>query len=146
MPVFKQALTQAIMLKRQRIQAEAMSALDAKTNEMLIRNAQNTAEQAKMTARLASGSSIKIETLEKTWQTIVSGIDETRQIQENAPPVFACEGNGGGVHDAERTLPASHLTQGRLLRTGVADCETRLRAGLAMTPFIKSAVQFRAAG
>ena len=84
LPVFKQALTQAIMLKRQRIQAEAMSALDAKTNEMLIRNAQNTAEQAKMTARLASGSSIKIETLEKTWQTIVSGIDETRQIQENA--------------------------------------------------------------
>ena len=48
------------MLKRQRLQAEAMSALDAKTNEMLIRNAQNTAEQAKMTARLASGSSIKI--------------------------------------------------------------------------------------
>lgn len=84
LPVFKQALTQAIMLKRQRIQAEAMSALDAKTNEMLIRNAQNTAEQSKMTARLASGSSIKIETLEKTWQTIVSGIDETRQIQENA--------------------------------------------------------------
>ena len=84
LPVFKQALTQAIMLKRQRIQAEAMSALDAKTNEMLIRNAQNTAEQSKMTARLASGSSIKIETLEKTWHTIVSGIDETRQIQENA--------------------------------------------------------------
>ena len=84
LPVFKQALTQAIMLKRQRLQAEAMSALDAKTNEMLIRNAQNTAEQAKMTARLASGSSIKIETLEQTWRTIVSGIDETNQIQENA--------------------------------------------------------------
>lgn len=84
LPVFKQALTQAIMLKRQRIQAEAMSALDQRTNEMLIRNAQNTAEQSKMTARLASGSSIKIETLEKTWHTIVSGIDETRQIQENA--------------------------------------------------------------
>ena len=84
LPVFKQALTQAIMLKRQRLQAEAMSALDAKTNEMLIRNAQNTAEQAKMTARLASGSSIKIETLEQTWRTIVSGIDETKQIQETA--------------------------------------------------------------
>ena len=84
LPVFKQALTQAIMLKRQRIQAEAMSALDQRTNEMLIRNAQNTAEQSKMTARLASGSSIKIETLEKTWHTIVSGIEETQQIQENA--------------------------------------------------------------
>ncbi len=84
LPVFKQALAQAIMLKRQRIQAEAMAALDEKTNEMLLKNAKNTAEQSKMTARLASGSSIKIETLETTWRTIVSGIDETKLIQENA--------------------------------------------------------------
>ncbi len=84
LPVFKQALAQAIMLKRQRIQAEAMSALDAKTNEMLIKNARNTVEQSKLTAQLASGSSIKIETLETTWKTIVNGIDETRQIQEKA--------------------------------------------------------------
>lgn len=84
LPVFKQALAQAIMLKRQRIQAEAMSALDEKTNEILIKNAKNTVEQSKMTARMASGSSIKIETLETTWRTIVTGIDETKQIQENA--------------------------------------------------------------
>ena len=84
LPVFKQALAQAIMLKRQRIQAEAMSALDEKTNELLIKNAKNTVEQSKVTARLASGSSIKAETLETTWRTIVNGIDETRQIQENA--------------------------------------------------------------
>ncbi len=84
LPVFKQALAQAIMLKRQRVQAEAMQALDEKTNEMLIKNAQNTAEQAKMTARMASGSSIKIETLETTWRTIVDGIEETRRIQEDA--------------------------------------------------------------
>lgn len=84
LPVFKQALAQAIMLKRQRIQAEAMSALDAKTNEMLIKNARNTVEQSKLTAQLASGSSIKIETLETTWKTIVNGIEETREIQEKA--------------------------------------------------------------
>ena len=84
LPVFKQALAQAIMLKRQRIQAEAMSALDQKTNEMLIKNAQNTVEQSKMTARMASGSSIKIETLETTWKTIVDGISETKQIQDDA--------------------------------------------------------------
>ena len=84
LPVFKQALAQAIMLKRQKIQAESMAELDKKTNEMLIKNAQNTVEQSKMTAKLASGSSIKIETLEKTWRTIVNGIDETRTIQENA--------------------------------------------------------------
>lgn len=84
LPVFKQALAQAILLKRQRLQAEAMEALDEKTNEMLVKNARNTVEQSKMTARMAAGSSIKIETLETTWRTIVSGIDETRQIQENA--------------------------------------------------------------
>lgn len=84
LPVFKQALAQAIMLKRQKIQAEAMAALDEKTNEMLVKNARNTVEQSKMTAKLASGSSIKIETLETTWRTIVNGIEETRQIQENA--------------------------------------------------------------
>ena len=77
LPVFKQALAQAIMLKRQKIQAEAMSALDAKTNEMLIKNAQNTVEQTKLTAAMAAGSSIKIETLETTWKTIVDGINET---------------------------------------------------------------------
>ncbi len=84
LPVFKQALAQAIMLKRQKIQAEAMSALDQKTNEMLIKNAKNTVEQSKMTARMAAGSSIKIETLETTWRTIVDGIEETKQIQEDA--------------------------------------------------------------
>ena len=84
LPVFKQALAQAIMLKRQRIQAEAMAALDEKTNEMLVRNARNTVEQSKMTAQLASGNSIRIETLETTWRTIVNGINETKQIQENA--------------------------------------------------------------
>jgi uncharacterized protein YaaN involved in tellurite resistance len=84
MPVFKQALSQAILLKRQKIQAEAMSALDEKTNEMLIKNAQNTVAQSKLTTQLASGSSIKIETLETTWHTIMNGIEETKQIQDNA--------------------------------------------------------------
>lgn len=82
-PIFKQSLTQAITLKRQAIQAEAMSALDEKTNELLLRNAQNTAMQSKLTAKLASDSSIKIETLEKTWETIIQGIDETKQIQDD---------------------------------------------------------------
>lgn len=84
MPVFKQSLAQAVMLKRQKVQADSMSALDAKTNELLVKNAHNTVEQSKMIAKMASGSSIKIETLEETWQTIVSGIEETRKIQEEA--------------------------------------------------------------
>lgn len=82
LPVFKQALAQAIMLKRQKIQADAISTLDERTNEMLVRNARNTIEQAKITTRLAAGSSIKADTLVATWRTIVDGIDETRRIQD----------------------------------------------------------------
>jgi len=84
LPIFKQSLSQAILLKRQKIQSEAMAALDEKTNEMLIKNAQNSVEQSKLTAKMATGNSVKIETLENTWKTIVRGIEETRQIQENA--------------------------------------------------------------
>lgn len=84
LPVFKQALAQAILLKRQKIQAESMAALDKKTNEMLIKNAQNNMEISKQTAKLASGSSIQIETLETTWRIITSGIEETRRIEEDA--------------------------------------------------------------
>ena len=84
MPVFKQSLAQAIMLKRQRIQAESMKALDEKTNEMLIKNAQNTVEQSKMIAQMSATSSIKVETLQQTWQTIVTGIDEVQAIQNEA--------------------------------------------------------------
>jgi uncharacterized protein YaaN involved in tellurite resistance len=51
---------------------------------MLLKNAQNTVEVSKMTAKMASGSSIQIETLEKTWATITNGIEETRRIQEDA--------------------------------------------------------------
>lgn len=84
LPVFKQALTQAILLKRQKIQADAMAALDERTNEMLLKNAQNTVNQSKLTTQLATGSSVKIETLEKTWQTIINGIEQTKQIQQQA--------------------------------------------------------------
>ena len=84
LPVFKQALSQAILLKRQKIQAEAMAALDEKTNEMLLRNAQNTVATSKLTTQLTSTSSIKAETLETTWRTIVQGIEETKAIQAEA--------------------------------------------------------------
>lgn len=84
LPVFKQALAQAMMLKRQKIQADSMSALDKRTNELLIKNAHNTVEQSKQITRMTNTSSVQIETLEKTWNTIVSGIDETKRIQEEA--------------------------------------------------------------
>lgn len=84
LPIFKQSLTHAIALKRQGVQARAMAALDEKTNELLLKNAQNTALQAKLTAQMASGSSIDVKTLQETWRMIIDGIEETRRIQDDA--------------------------------------------------------------
>ncbi len=82
LPIFKQCLVQAIQLKRQEIQAKSISQLDEKTNELLLRNAQNTATQSVNIARMAGGSAVQIETLRSTYETIKKGIDETKQISQ----------------------------------------------------------------
>lgn len=82
LPIFKQCLAQAIILKRQEIQAKSLKQLDDKTNELIMRNAQSTARQSVDIARMASGSVVAIETLEKSYQTIMKGIEETKAIQE----------------------------------------------------------------
>lgn len=84
LPVFKSAIAQAMLLKRQRIQADATAALDEKANEILKKNAQSTAEASAQIMSLASESSIKIETLQETYNTIMNGIKETQRIQEEA--------------------------------------------------------------
>ncbi len=82
LPIFKQCLVQAIQLKRQEIQAKSIKQLDEKTNELLLRNAQNTATQSVNIANMAGGSSIQIETLKKSYETIKNGIAETEKINE----------------------------------------------------------------
>lgn len=84
LPVFKGALAQAILLKRQRIQAQALAQLDKKTGEMLARNARSAAQMARNTALPGAGDPLRIETLRKTFKTITDGIGETQRLQEDA--------------------------------------------------------------
>lgn len=81
-PIFKQGLIQAVQMKRQKLIAESMSELDRRTNEMLMRNAENISENSIRIAEMAGSPSIKIETIENTWQTIMNGIQETQRIQQ----------------------------------------------------------------
>lgn len=81
LPLFKQQLNQAIELKKQSIQAKALSLLDEKTNEMLLKNAQNAIDTAKTVTQLASSSSIKMETIEQTYGIIMNGVKEIQDIQ-----------------------------------------------------------------
>ncbi|MCL1694389.1 toxic anion resistance protein [Lysinibacillus sp. BPa_S21] len=80
-PIFKQGLIHAVTLKRQKLISDSMVELDRRTNEMLVRNAENISKNSVNIARAAGSPSIKIETIETTWQTIMSGIQETKQIQ-----------------------------------------------------------------
>ncbi|XJZ25882.1 toxic anion resistance protein [Bacillota bacterium Lsc_1132] len=81
-PIFKNGLIQAVAAKRQKLVADSMSELDRRTNEMLIRNAQNISQQSADIARLAGGPSIKIETIEESWNIIIKGMQETKAIEE----------------------------------------------------------------
>lgn len=84
LPLFKQSLAQAILLKKQYLQTKMMKKLDDTTNELLLKNAQNTVELNKEGLSLVNTPSVKIETLETTWRTIVDGIDEVKRMQETA--------------------------------------------------------------
>ena len=81
-PIFKNGLIQAMAAKRQKFVADSMSELDRRTNEMLLRNAQNISQQSTDIARLAGGPSIKIETIEESWNIIIKGMQETKAIEE----------------------------------------------------------------
>lgn len=81
-PIFKNGLIQAVAAKRQKLVADSMSELDRRTNEMLLRNAQNISQQSTDIARLAGAPSIKIETIEQSWNIIIKGLQDTKAIEE----------------------------------------------------------------
>lgn len=81
-PVFKQGLVHAVTMQRQRLVSNSMAELDKRTNEMLVKNAENVRQNSVNIARQAGTSSISIDTIETTWKTIMAGIQETKQIQE----------------------------------------------------------------
>lgn len=81
-PIFKNGVIQAVTAKRQKLVADSMSELDRRTNEMLKQNAANIADQSVEIARLSGKPSIDMETIEESWNTIVSGMRETKEIEE----------------------------------------------------------------
>lgn len=81
-PIFKQGLVHAITIHRQKLVSDSMAELDKRTNEMLVRNAENIRQNSVNIARQSAAPSISIETVESTWQSILQGIQETKQIQE----------------------------------------------------------------
>ncbi len=84
LPIFRQTLAQAAARKRQRLQAQAMEALDRRTREAL--EAQ-TAAQARLKAALPDGAA-QVEALEQARETILKGIREARALQSERKAIF----------------------------------------------------------
>ena len=80
LPVFKNAIAQAVFIKQQTLQAKSMAALDAATNDLLLKNSKNVADSMRTTASLAGKSSIDITTIEESWKNIMDGIRDTNSI------------------------------------------------------------------
>lgn len=81
-PAFKTAMSQAVINKQQKLQAEGLKTLDDTTNRLLQMNAQSTVQNLKMGQQLASTSAIKIETIESSWNTIMNGIKDYKEMEK----------------------------------------------------------------
>lgn len=122
LPIFKQCLIQAVMLKRQEIMAKNIEAVRQTTNELLVRNAQNTSKQAIELSKMAGKGAVDLDKLEESFQTIMQGIQETKKVQEQN----AIERKQGSAKleelkykaltqkDGSQTLPKSNNNQGLL--------------------------------
>lgn len=80
LPIFKVSVINAITLRRQAIQNQAISQAEDFTKQLFEKTVTQTVDNTKAVKQSASNPVISIETLEKTYNTIVNGIEEVREI------------------------------------------------------------------
>ena len=80
LPIFKQNLAQAIMLKRQAITANSMEQFKGAINKQLEQNATYASVQGKLVAENVTKGTFDMETLQKVYSTIKTGTENTKRI------------------------------------------------------------------
>ena len=80
LPIFKQNLAQAIMLKRQAITANSMEQFKGAINKQLEQNATYASVQCKLVAENVTKGTFDMETLRKVYTTIKTGTENTKRI------------------------------------------------------------------
>lgn len=81
-PAFKSALVNSVIAKQQAIQAQGLSALDEATSQLIRKNADNVVAQLQMSQKLANSSAIKVDDIEYSWNTIMSGIQQYKEMEK----------------------------------------------------------------
>ena len=80
-PIFKTMMVEAVIQRRQAIQAKSTAKIDEVTEKALRMNAENAAMLSTMMAK-REGAGITLETLQYTYETIKNGVTETERIFE----------------------------------------------------------------
>ena len=81
-PAFKTALVNSVIAKQQAIQAQGLSTLDEATAMLVRKNAENSVAQLKQSQQLANSSAVKADDIEYAWNTIMTGIQQYRELEE----------------------------------------------------------------
>ena len=80
-PAFKTALVNSVIAKQQQLQAQGLSALDEATSALIRKNAENAVSQLQMSQKLANTSAVKADDIEYTWNTIMNGIQQYKDME-----------------------------------------------------------------
>lgn len=83
LPIVKNGIAQAMIAKQQRMQANALKALDEKTNQIYLQNAQTIADNARQSNLLASSTPLEIDTVEQAVQILIQSAADIQSDNEN---------------------------------------------------------------
>ncbi|MCC0671816.1 MULTISPECIES: toxic anion resistance protein [unclassified Clostridioides] len=106
LPIFKQCLINAIVLKKQEKMYKDIESVRNMTNDFLIQNAEHLSKQAPGISKLAGNSQISLDSLETSYKKIMEGIDECRRIEIENKSNF--KGNASRLEELKMGI----LTQG----------------------------------
>ena len=82
-PAFKTALVNSVISKQQAIQAQGLRDLDEATSMLIRKNAENAVSQLQASQKLANSSAVKADDIEYAWNTIMTGIQQYKDMEES---------------------------------------------------------------
>lgn len=81
-PIFKQGMIKAVQAKKRDIAAQGLQQVRQRTNEMLVRNAQITADQSRKIAEMANTPGLEVQAVEEAMRIMSQGIRDVAAINE----------------------------------------------------------------
>lgn len=79
LPIFKQALVQAVIAKRQQVMMNSLQKVKDTTNELIEKNARNVADTAIAMTKMSGEGAVSLNSLQKSFDIIMKGIEETKK-------------------------------------------------------------------